>query len=184
MELSAWVALVMVMPSFGVSPGSHALMSASSYCEMMVYSLAGSIISTLINVCAHHPCRTLRECLHKPRHIHQSLRGQYGDNTRHGRKRHSEKQHQLRRPDNAEPWRWLHAHRIQPQLSPLYKKLMAISGRSPLEFMRIIRLRHGLTLIRQGGLTVSEVAYKVGMSPKQFAKFYKEEYGSLPSKYV
>lgn len=68
--------------------------------------------------------------------------------------------------------------------SALYKKLMAISGRSPLEFMRIIRLRHGLTLVRQGGLTVSEVAYKVGMSPKQFAKFFKEEYGSLPSKYV
>ena len=61
---------------------------------------------------------------------------------------------------------------------------MAISGRSPLEFMRIIRLRHGLTLVRQGGLTVSEVAYKVGMSPKQFAKFFKEEYGSLPSKYA
>ena len=60
----------------------------------------------------------------------------------------------------------------------------AISGRSPLEFMRIIRLRHGLTLVRQGGLTVSEVAYKVGMSPKQFAKFFKEEYGSLPSKYA
>ena len=68
--------------------------------------------------------------------------------------------------------------------SALYKKLMAISGRSPLEFMRIIRLRHGLTLVRQGGLNVSEVAYKVGMSPKQFAKFFKEEYGSLPSKYV
>ena len=67
--------------------------------------------------------------------------------------------------------------------SALYKKLMAISGRSPLEFMRIIRLRHGFTLVRQGGLTVSEVAYKVGMSPKQFAKFFKEEYGSLPSKY-
>ena len=66
--------------------------------------------------------------------------------------------------------------------SALYKKLMAISGRSPIEFMRLIRLRHGLSLVRQGGLTVSEVAYRVGMSPKQFAKFFKEEYGVLPSK--
>lgn len=32
--------------------------------------------------------------------------------------------------------------------------------------------------------TMSEVAYKEGMSPKQFAKFFKDEYGSLPSKYV
>ena len=30
---------------------------------------------------------------------------------------------------------------------------------------------------------MSEVAYRVGMSPKQFAKFFKEEYGVLPSKY-
>lgn len=67
--------------------------------------------------------------------------------------------------------------------SALYKKLMAISGRSPLEFMRVIRLRHGLSLVRQGGLSVSEIAYRVGMSPKQFSKFFKEEYGVLPSKY-
>ena len=67
--------------------------------------------------------------------------------------------------------------------SALYKKLMAISGRSPLEFMRVIRLRHGLTLIRRGGMTVGEVAARVGMSPKQFARFFKEEYGCLPSKY-
>ena len=26
---------------------------------------------------------------------------------------------------------------------------------------------------------MSEVAYRVGMSPKQFAKFFKEEYGVL-----
>ena len=32
--------------------------------------------------------------------------------------------------------------------------------------------------------TMSEVAYKVGISPKQFAKFFKDEYGFLPSKYV
>ena len=31
---------------------------------------------------------------------------------------------------------------------------------------------------------MSEVAYKVGISPKQFGKFFKDEYGSLPSKYV
>ena len=31
---------------------------------------------------------------------------------------------------------------------------------------------------------MSEVAYKVGISPKQFAKFFKDEYVSLRSKYV
>ena len=40
------------------------------------------------------------------------------------------------------------------------------------------------TKIADTDFTMGEVAYKVGMSPKQFAKFFKDEYGSLPSKYV
>lgn len=68
--------------------------------------------------------------------------------------------------------------------SALYKKLMAISGRSPLEFMRIIRLRHGLHILQNEGCSISEIAYRVGLSPKQFSKFFKEEYGLLPSQYL
>ncbi len=67
--------------------------------------------------------------------------------------------------------------------SALYKKLMAITGKSPLEFIRSIRLRHGFELIRQGGLSVSEVAFRTGFSPKQFSKFFREEYGVLPSQW-
>lgn len=67
--------------------------------------------------------------------------------------------------------------------SALYKKLMTATGKSPLEFMRMIRLRHGLTMIQQGKHSVSEIAYSVGLSPKQFSKFFKEEYGVLPSQY-
>lgn len=68
--------------------------------------------------------------------------------------------------------------------SALYKKLMAVSGRSPLEFMRIIRLRHGLQILQGEGCSISETAYRVGLSPKQFSKFFKEEYGLLPSQYL
>ncbi len=66
----------------------------------------------------------------------------------------------------------------------LYKKLMAVSGRSPLEFMRIIRLRHGLQILQGEECSISETAYRVGLSPKQFSKFFKEEYGLLPSQYL
>ena len=65
--------------------------------------------------------------------------------------------------------------------SALYKKLMAVTGRSPLEFMRTIRLKHGLQLLQQGNASVSDVAFRVGLSPKQFSKFFREEYGCLPS---
>ena len=68
--------------------------------------------------------------------------------------------------------------------SALYKKLMAITGKAPLEFMRIIRLRKGLEMIQQGNLNISDVSYRVGLSPKQFSKFFKEEYGLLPSEFI
>ena len=67
--------------------------------------------------------------------------------------------------------------------SALYKKLMNETGQSPLEFMRSIRLQHGLQLLRQGNMSVAEIAYKTGLSPKQFSKFFKEQYGCLPSQY-
>ena len=67
--------------------------------------------------------------------------------------------------------------------SALYKKLMAVTGKSPLEFMRSIRLKHGLAYLQTGDLSISEIAYNIGLSPKQFAKFFKEEYGCLPSQY-
>ena len=67
--------------------------------------------------------------------------------------------------------------------SALYKKLMSTTGKSPLEFMRAIRLKHGLDYLQNSDLSISEIAYNIGLSPKQFAKFFKEEYGCLPSQY-
>ena len=67
--------------------------------------------------------------------------------------------------------------------SGLYKKLMQITGKSPLEFIRILRLKRGKKLLDSSQLSVSQIAYQVGLSPKQFAKFFKEEFGYLPSEY-
>lgn len=68
--------------------------------------------------------------------------------------------------------------------SALYKKLMATTGVSPIEFMRDIRISRGYEMISREGCSVSEAAYAVGMSPKQFSRFFKEKYGSLPSQIV
>lgn len=67
--------------------------------------------------------------------------------------------------------------------SGLYKKLISITGKSPLEFMRILRLKRGKQLLEKSQLSISQIAYEVGLSPKQFAKYFKEEFGSLPSEY-
>lgn len=66
----------------------------------------------------------------------------------------------------------------------LYKKLMAIVGKSPVEFIRIVRLKRGKSLLDQGRTNVSEVADKVGFSPKMFAQYFREMYGDTPSEYL
>lgn len=66
----------------------------------------------------------------------------------------------------------------------LYKRLLAITGKTPIEFIRTIRVKRGRQLLKQSGEGVSQVAWQIGMSPKQFAKYFKEEYGLLPSEFV
>ena len=66
----------------------------------------------------------------------------------------------------------------------LYKKLMAIVGKSPVEFIRIIRLKRGKDLLDQGRTNISEVADNVGFSPKMFAQHFREMYGETPSDYL
>ena len=66
----------------------------------------------------------------------------------------------------------------------LYKKLMAIVGMPPVEFIRVIRLKRGKNLLDQGKTNISEVADMVGLSPKSFAHYFKEMYGDTPTHYL
>ena len=66
----------------------------------------------------------------------------------------------------------------------LYKKLMAITGKSPLEFIRIIKIKRGKSLLDQGKTNISEVADMVGFSPKQFTHYFKMMYDVTPSDYL
>ncbi len=66
----------------------------------------------------------------------------------------------------------------------LYKKLMTITGRPPIEFIRVIRLKRAAQLLADPAQNVADVAYAVGFNnPKYFTKYFKEEFGVLPSKY-
>ncbi|HEY4786303.1 MAG TPA: response regulator, partial [Bacteroidales bacterium] len=67
----------------------------------------------------------------------------------------------------------------------LYKKLLSLTGKSPIEFIRIIRLKRAVQLLEKSQLTVSEIAYQVGFNnPKYFTKYFKSEFNILPSLYV
>ena len=68
--------------------------------------------------------------------------------------------------------------------SGLYKKLTAVTGLTPLEFIRMVRMREGRRLLDSGESSIAQIAYRIGMSPKQFSKYFKDETGLTPSQYL
>ena len=66
----------------------------------------------------------------------------------------------------------------------LYKKIKTATGRTPIEYIRVERMRHAAGLLRDPKLAVTEVANRVGFnSPRLFSAYFREEYGELPSQY-
>ena len=66
----------------------------------------------------------------------------------------------------------------------LGKKMLSLTGQTPSEFIRQIRLRHAEQLLRQSQMTVAEVAYQVGFdNPRYFSKYFSEMFGVMPSEY-
>jgi AraC-like DNA-binding protein len=77
------------------------------------------------------------------------------------------------------------SHELGISRAHFYKKIMSLTGKSPLEFIRLIRLQQAAQLLKRSQLTIAEVAYKVGFNnPKYFARYFKEEYKVLPSVYA
>jgi len=67
----------------------------------------------------------------------------------------------------------------------LYSKVLLLTGKSPVEFIRSIRLKKAVYLLENSQMTISQIAYEVGFNtPKYFAKLFKGEYNILPSAYV
>lgn len=64
----------------------------------------------------------------------------------------------------------------------LYRKVKSVTDSSPVEIIRITRLQQADRLLKQGGMNVSEVSYRVGFSsPSYFSKCYKEQFGHVPT---
>lgn len=66
----------------------------------------------------------------------------------------------------------------------LYKKILALTGKTPIEFIRSVRLKRAAQLLEKSHMTVAEIAYEVGFNnPKYFSKYFKLEYHVLPSQW-
>ncbi len=65
----------------------------------------------------------------------------------------------------------------------LYRKMISITGRSPINFIRDLKMRKALSLINQNKLNISEIASVVGYNnPSYFSKCFREKYGISPSR--
>lgn len=60
----------------------------------------------------------------------------------------------------------------------LYRKVTSITGRSPVTFIRDIRLNKALSLIKENKYNLSEIALEIGYnSPSYFSKCFRDKYG-------
>lgn len=76
------------------------------------------------------------------------------------------------------------SHELGMSRVHLYKKLLQITGKTPIEFIRVIRLKRAAQMLRESQQNVSEIAYQLGFNnPKYFSKYFKDEFGVLPSVY-
>jgi len=67
----------------------------------------------------------------------------------------------------------------------LYNKMLELTGETPVEYIRNIKLDKASVLLQRQDLTISEIAYKVGFSsPNYFARVFKAKYRMLPSEYA
>ena len=66
----------------------------------------------------------------------------------------------------------------------LYRKTKTLTGYSPNEYVRIIRLKTASDILSKEDRTVAEVAYAVGFtSPSYFAKCYRDYFGDSPKNF-
>lgn len=65
--------------------------------------------------------------------------------------------------------------------STLYSKLLELTGQTPVEFIRSVKLNKAAQLLEKSDMTIAEIAYTVGFStPTYFAKSFKAKFNMLP----
>lgn len=75
-------------------------------------------------------------------------------------------------------------NRMQMTQKQLYRKIKALTGLTPVDYIKSIRMKKAAILLSNKNFTVSEVMYKVGFSNHSyFAKCFHQEFGKNPSQF-
>ncbi len=69
--------------------------------------------------------------------------------------------------------------------SQLHRKMIAITGQAPGEFIRIFRLKKAAQLLLEKKLSITQIALEVGFnSPSHFTKAFQQYFNCLPSEFI
>lgn len=67
----------------------------------------------------------------------------------------------------------------------LYNKVLSLTGETPVEFVRSIKLKKAAMLLEKSDMKISQIGYVVGFSnPNYFARAFKAKYNVSPSEYI
>jgi signal transduction histidine kinase/ligand-binding sensor domain-containing protein/CheY-like chemotaxis protein len=67
----------------------------------------------------------------------------------------------------------------------LYYKLLQLSGYTPVEYIRQVKLEKAAALLETSDYNVAQIAYMTGFgTPSYFSRTFKSKYGVLPSEYL
>ena len=68
--------------------------------------------------------------------------------------------------------------------SVFFKKLKTLTGLSPIEFIKEMRVKRAAQLIETGEYNMTQISYMVGINdPRYFSKCFKNKYGITPTEY-
>ncbi|MDO4163390.1 MAG: two-component regulator propeller domain-containing protein [Bacteroides sp.] len=68
--------------------------------------------------------------------------------------------------------------------SIFYRKVRGVTGYTPNEYIRVMRMKKAAQLLEEGEYNISEISYRVGMNdPFYFSKCFKQQFGVTPSAY-
>jgi Signal transduction histidine kinase len=68
--------------------------------------------------------------------------------------------------------------------STLYSKILELTGLTPVEYIRSVKLDKAAVLLEKSDMNVAQIAYSVGFAtPKYFTKSFKAKFNMLPSEY-